>query len=277
MNTLRVCVSSVVVSAVLASTFASTSSVYGGEPGYGTLKGQFVLEGDIPEPRLVIKKGDSNVKDSAVCAAMDLYSNTLVVDKETKGIKNIFVYVDAAAARKLDVHPELEESDKKKLVFDQKHCRFKPHAMIVRTDQTVVVKSDDPCAHNTHTKTFRNPQENILLPPKDREGVEFTFRRPEFLPMPVTCDIHKWMKAHWLIIDHPYAALTGKQGRFTIEKLPAGEHTFTVWQERSGFLGNKKADYGEIGAEKGITVTIKPGETTDIGTVSVPVDSLPAE
>ena len=38
--------------------------------------------------------------------------------------------------------------------------------------------------------------------------------------MEVTCDFHPWMKVYWLILDHPYAALTDKDGRFHIENMP---------------------------------------------------------
>jgi hypothetical protein len=44
------------------------------------------------------------------------------------------------------------------------------------------------------------------------------------------------MKAYWLIIDHPYATVTDKEGRFTIEKLPVGEIEFRIWHEVLGYI-----------------------------------------
>src|SRR5215217_4053790 len=70
---------------------------------YGTLKGQFILKGAVPEPTLIVKKGDPNTKDPEVCAVTDLYDDELVVDKDTKGIANIFVYLNAAPK----IHPDL--------------------------------------------------------------------------------------------------------------------------------------------------------------------------
>ena len=86
---------------------------------------------------------------------------------------------------------------------------------------------------------------------------------PEGLPTQVECSIHPWMEAYWLVLDHPYAAITTPDGKFRIEKLPAGEHDFVVWQENVGYLERPK-------------VKIKPGETTDLGTVKVPVAKLTA-
>src|SRR5258708_11342366 len=40
------------------------------------------------------------------------------------------------------------------------------------------------------------------------------------------------MKAYHFPIDHPYVAVTDKDGKFKIEGLPAGKHSFNVWHER---------------------------------------------
>jgi hypothetical protein len=39
------------------------------------------------------------------------------------------------------------------------------------------------------------------------------------------------MKAYHFPIDHPYVAVTDKDGHFKIEGLPAGKHLFNVWHE----------------------------------------------
>ena len=44
------------------------------------------------------------------------------------------------------------------------------------------------------------------------------------------------MDSYIEVLDQPYAAVTDTDGKFRIEKLPAGEHTFTVWHERCGYL-----------------------------------------
>lgn len=236
--------------------------------GYGSISGQFVLDGEVPEPRIEHKKG-ADVKDSQVCAAETLYKNDLVVDPQTKGIANIFVYILRIDAGR--IHPDLKETpkDKREVVFDQRGCRFTPHAMFVRTDQTILVKSDDPIAHNTHTYPLVNMAQNFLLPPKARKGVPLKHPASEILPIKVGCDIHPWMRAYWLILDHPYAAVTDEKGKFTIKKLPAGQYEFRVWHERVGYVG--------AGTRRGFEVTLEDGDEETVGPFKVPLSKFALE
>jgi hypothetical protein len=231
---------------------------------YGTLTGRFVLEGDIPKFEALVKAGDSKAKDPAVCAKDSVPDESLVVDPQTKGIANVFVFLSKAPK---DVHPDLKASKESLVKFNQKGCRFFPHALILRTDQEIAILSDDPISHNTHVNPVRNASQNQTIGGNERSGlVKWKFSLPERSPAKVNCDIHGWMNAWWLIVDHPYAALSDKEGKFTIEKIPAGTHNFLIWQERSEWL---------LGPQKrSIKVTIQPNETTDIGVMKIPASTF---
>lgn len=245
--------------AILAAA-ALTASTARAEEGYGSISGKFVLKGDVPKTEFIIKNGTLSggvkPKNPEVCAAMDLKSEDLVVDPKGKGIGNIFIYLRKAPKK---IHPSLKNAPEAKLKFDQKHCRFIPHAMVVRTGQTILVLSDDNCAHNTHTYPFRNEQHNFILPPNSRKGVPIVYESPEILPTKISCDIHPFMKAYWMILDHPYAAVTvaeqgkGKDaaevGTFKIDKIPNGEYEFRVWHEKAGYIN--------VGSRRGFKITVK--------------------
>jgi hypothetical protein len=229
----------------------------------GTLAGQFVLEGEAPKLAPLVKAGDTTVKNPEVCAKENVPDESLVVDDATKGIANVFVYLQKPPA---GMPAELKESKDKVVKFDQKNCRFIPHALILRTDQSIDILSDDLISHNTHVYPIRQDGKNETIA-NDRSGkVKWQFSMPEKMPTTVKCDIHTWMEARWLIIDHPYAAVTDKEGRFKIENVPAGEHNFMIWHERAGWV------FG--GSKRSIPVTIEAGKTTQLGnaaSISVPV------
>jgi hypothetical protein len=226
--------------------------------GYGHVTGQFVLKGDMPKfAELKIAGQDQNV-----CAAKELPENRLIVDDKTKGIANIVVYLREAPKK---IHPDLKESKEKTIVFDQKDCRFDPPVLLVRTDQTVLVKSDDPINHNTHTHPFRSKEYNFLLKPKDREGVPVKCEQPEKSPTKVNCDLHPHMVAYWMILDHPYMAVTDREGKFKIENLPEGKYEFTVWHERTGYI------------DRALKVAIDPDGTDELGQIAVPASKIKVE
>jgi hypothetical protein len=199
------------------------------------LTGRITLKGDIPQLDPLVKQGDTEVKDAETCAMHNVPNERLVVDPETKGIRDVFVYL----RRKPDqIHPDLEEPAQKELDFDQQECRFIHHALAIRLDQALLLKNSDPIPHNTNIQGGAAGAANPLLPP-NAEPDKFSFSRSRPVPVPVSCNIHSWMKSWILPQDHPYVAVTNEKGEFTIEKLPAGvELEFKVWQETAGYVNS---------------------------------------
>lgn len=230
--------------------------------GWGTVEGQFVLSaGDLPKLAPLVSKGDPSARDADVCAADGVPDESLVINPENRGIANICLYLRRAPD---EIHPDLVESKEPNVVFDQKGCRFRPHVLIVRTDQTVLVKSNDPIAHNTRTSPLFNQPINYTIRPKDREGVAVEMPQSElqYPPVKVSCDIHAWMSGWWMVADHPYVAVTDADGKFRIENLPEGTHKFRVWHERSGYVETETF-------KRDLEVTIESGEVTDLGPIPV--------
>lgn len=247
--------------AALTAVLASLSSELIAADGYGDLTGRIVFDGDVPKLLPKVKKDNTAAKLPACCAIKDTPNDSLVVNPENKGIQHVFVYLKKVS--KSDIHPDLAKSKEAEVVFDQKECIFKPHSLVVRTDQQVVVKSDDNVAHNTRTNPIFNEGVNFTVSPNDRVGVKMPkFVAKEPLPMTVECNIHPWMKSVWLVIDHPYGVSTNANGEFTIEKLPAGDYEFTVWHERVGYIN------------KALEASIKDGAKTDLGEIKVAAEKF---
>jgi plastocyanin len=206
--------------------------------GIGTVRGKVEFAGAFtPLPPLYVKGSD--VKDAAVCAAVEAPNETILV--KDGGLANVFIYLRKAPKASSSVPGE-------SLIFDQKACVFKPHALIARVGQTVKILNSDTVAHNTHTYGKKTVQFNSVVGENNAVGVPMEYKQAEQEPIKVGCDIHPWMNAYHLPIDHPFAAVSGEDGKFEIKDLPSGKHEFKVWHEAAGLL------------EKALIVTIKPGD-----------------
>ncbi len=226
---------------------AATEAVSG---GFGTLKGKIVYGGSFsPLPPLYAK--GSAPKDPEVCGAEAAPNERLLV--KDGGLANVFIYLD-----KLPKGVKVSPPPAEPAIFDQKFCVFKPHAMLMRSGQTVKVLNSDPVLHNTHTKPERNNEFNGSV---DQAGAEFKYTRPEKKPVAVVCDIHPWMTAYHLPLDHPWAAVSGADGTFEIVDVPSGKLEFKLWHEAGQEI------------EKAYKVDIKPGETTTVE-ITVPASKL---
>jgi plastocyanin len=202
-----------------------TAAAAAGE-GWGTLKGVFVYNGDPPS----LKPLDTGGKDGQVCDQHPIPDETLVVNPQSKGIKNIVIF----ARRVSRVHEDAKAPPEKEAVFDQKECVFLTHVMPVRVGQPVVVKNSDPIGHNTNIQALGDSKgsQNFLLAANGQ--AEHGFSRPQTSPVPVSCNIHPWMKAYIIPRNDPYVAVTKEDGSFEIANLPAGEEIeFQVWHEKT--------------------------------------------
>ena len=194
--------------------------------GFGTLKGKVVLEGGKPTLKLLVTKGDAGVKDASVCAGDNIPNEVIQVDDASKGVKNALVYIPKPTAVNPDAVKAVQAA---KIVFDQKNCVFAPHVLGVMKGQALDITSSDPVGHNVNAKMRANGASNNLLAPGQKTS--FTPKASEGRPSEVTCDIHPWMKAYWLILDNPYFAVTNEKGEFEIKLAPAGTQKVVVWQE----------------------------------------------
>lgn len=223
------------------------------EGGVGTLTGRVVLEGQYTPLAPLHAAGADGVKDAAVCAKHEVPNESLLVNvDEGNGVANVFVYLSRAPkGYKAPAAPT------EAVVMDQKGCVFLPHALIVRAGQPILVKSDDEVAHNVHTFPAFQQAFNQICQPKERTGLELLYEKGEPEPVQVKCDIHPWMQAFHLPVEHPFAALTDASGNFRIEGLPSGTHKFRVWHEKGGAV--EKSLKVEITAdqETEMTITIK--------------------
>jgi plastocyanin len=120
-------------------------------------------------------------------------------------------------------------------VLDQKGCEYIPSIFAVQTGQKIIVRNSDPVLHNVHdvpTEASGNKEFNQAQVPNGPD-LTFTFDKPDnFLKF--QCDVHKWMFAWVSVFDHPYFAVSAKDGTFKIANVPPGKYKIQAAHRKAG-------------------------------------------
>ncbi len=228
--------------AATAPSAAPTASV--ATSGWGTLKGQIKYGGEPKDPKILQAQGKAE-KNPEICAVKAaIVSERLVVDKASKGVKNVLVYIPRPTSVNEDAKKAAVSTP---ILFDQKGCVFEPHVLGMMAGAPVTLKSSDSTNHNVNI-TLKVSPFNSTIPPGG--SAEFKTQGPERTPGQVVCDIHSWMTSWWMVLDNPYIAVTDANGNFEIKNVPAGTQKVVVWQEAFGF----------VSPSSGQEVAIKPNE-----------------
>jgi len=116
--------------------------------------------------------------------------------------------------------------------LDQEGCVYRPHVLGVMIGQNIEIVNSDPTNHNIHPLPKVNQEWNESQPPKGENKMK-RFAREEVM-IPVKCNVHPWMRAYIGVVAHPFYAVTGDDGLFTIKGVPPGTYTVEAWPEKSG-------------------------------------------
>ena len=116
----------------------------------------------------------------------------------------------------------------------QRGCVYSPRVVGIRVGQALRLVNADTLLHNLHGVSTKNNGFNETQPQSGSVN-NFVMKAPETM-LHVTCDVHSWMSAWVGVEPHPYFAVSGADGSFTIANVPAGRRTIRAWQERYGWI-----------------------------------------
>ncbi len=189
----------------------------------GTVSGRVIFDG-VPRARAKLRV-DANPYCLNTVGPTVL--SEAVVTGDRGALRNVFVYVKDGLDKNysFDLPPAVA-------MLDQHGCQFAPHVMGVQVGQPLVIVNSDATLHNVHGHTAANQPFNIGQPMAGMRS-EFTFTKEEVM-IPLKSDIHSWMSAYVGVLPHPFFAVSGDDGSFTIGGVPSGSYVIEAWHETLG-------------------------------------------
>jgi hypothetical protein len=210
-----------------SSTGGSTGTPYQASGNEGTVTGKVAFTGAVDPPQAI----DMNADSACAQKNPNAVAETVVV-KDGK-LQNVFIYIkdgNTADGKKITgfAFPPPGEP----VILDQNGCHYVPHVIGIQANQGFEVKNSDPTSHNVNVQGKQNPPWNIVQGP-NAQPIMQKFPRPETV-IPIKCNQHPWMKAYVGVVNHPFYAVSGADGSYTIKGLPPGKYNLVAWHERYG-------------------------------------------
>jgi hypothetical protein len=215
---------------------AGAGPAYDPSAATASVSGSIMFEGTAPEMPLIQMAADPFCQEDFSGAR----SMEVVVTEDAK-LEYVIVYVRSGhegAAYNFPTEAAL---------IDQMGCSYTPHAFTMMSGQTLTIRNSDATLHNIHAWAEINTPFNIGQPVQDMETMQ-VFAQAE-MPLPMRCDVHRWMEAFVGVFDHPFHTTSGETGNFELD-LPPGTYEIVAWHERYG--------------EQVSSVTVSDGEAAEL-------------
>jgi plastocyanin len=212
----------------------------------GDITGKIVLKGTPPAEKAITPlKNDPNCGKLVTGTPMTEF----YVVGDGGGLRDVVVVLVGAEGKSTGASAA-------PLLIDQKGCEYQPYVAAVQTGQKIVVKNSDPVLHNVHaTPTVAGNQEENLAQMPGGANLEFSFAKPEeFLRF--KCDVHPWMFSYLTVVDHPYFAVTGKDGVYKIANVPPGKYTLKAMHRKAGEV-SQEIEVTDAGASADLAIQLK--------------------
>jgi plastocyanin len=138
------------------------------------------------------------------------------------------------------------------VVLTQSKCTYAPHVTTAFPGQKLAVKNADATYHNVHAWLAGKTQWNDSHPAAAADIVKDSVGAAGDV-LELKCDVHPWMHAYVVVVDHPYVAVTGTDGAFTIANVPPGKYTVEAWHPTLGLRTTKVTVKGKKAAKAKFT------------------------
>ena len=155
----------------------------------------------------------------------------------------MFVYIKEGLGDK-KFPPSSEPS-----ILDQVGCEYTPYVLGLQTGQKLLVKNSDPLLHNVHpTPTVPGNPESNKAQIAGAKPLEYVYNNQEVF-LRFKCDVHNWMFAYVGVVNHPFFAVSGKDGTFKIANVPPGKYVIEAVHRKTHPQGKGITKEVTVGAD----------------------------
>lgn len=204
----------------------------------GSIKGTVLFEGEPPDRATLDRKSDPFcAKQSATANADDVVVTKGKLAGVLVRIKNGDAGTYTAPATPA--------------VIDQIGCMYAPHVIGIQAGQKIAVRNSDGTTHNVHGTLTGKDLLNKMQAAKAGDVTIDPATAKAGDVVELACGVHPWMHAFAVVQDHPFFAVTGTDGVFSITGVPQGTYTLEAWHPT---LGSKSMQVKiGVGAKGAIT------------------------
>jgi plastocyanin len=188
----------------------------------GTITGKVLFKGDAPAMPVI----DMSSNPQCERQHHTPQKAEVVVVNANGTLKNVFVWIKAG------LPPARWSPPAEAARLDQNGCVYQPHVLGIMKGQQLEILNGDPVNHNVHAESTVNAAWNESQPPRAEHKFK-QFSSEEVL-FPVTCSVHPWMRSYIGVSPHPFFAVTGDDGTFTLKGVPPGTYTVEAVHEKYG-------------------------------------------
>lgn len=190
--------------------------------GDGGISGKVILKGTPPAER--------NIAMDPTCGALHPapIKTRLYVVGDEGALGDVFVYIKEGLNGKTFPSPD------NPVVLDQAGCEYVPYVIGLQTTQKLLVRNSDPMMHNVHPlpKVAGNKESNRAQMAKS-PPLQFMFENPELF-LTFKCDVHAWMYSYVCVVNNPFFAVSGKDGKFQLKNVPDGKYVVEAVHRKAG-------------------------------------------
>jgi plastocyanin len=142
---------------------------------------------------------------------------------DTEDMTNAVVYLEAVGGAKTKL-PNTNTS------IAMQARQFAPRVRVITEGSKIEFPNQDPFNHNVFSKATQGPFDmDSYGKGKSKDN---TFKSAGIYP--IYCNVHPRMTAFVITLKTPYFTQVAKDGRFTLDKIPAGNYKIHVWHDRGG-------------------------------------------